>query len=89
MAADQLGAAVVGHGRQVTGSPLLHEKGQEVDLEQHVAELVEQLGVVTGVGRVGQLVRLLHRVGDDRALVLLAIPRALRAQPAGDLVQAL
>jgi hypothetical protein len=36
-----------------------------------------------------QLVRLLDRVRDDRALVLLAVPRAFRAQAAGERVEAL
>ena len=47
-----------------------------MDLEEDVAELVEELGVVAGVGSLGQLVSLLDGVGDDRALVLLAIPGA-------------
>ena len=46
MAADQLLAAVVGHLGQRALSPLLEEQGQEVDLEEDVAELVEQLGVI-------------------------------------------
>ena len=58
-----------------------------MDLEQHVAELVEQLGVVAAMGGVGELVGLLDGVRDDRALVLLAIPGALAPQPAGDRVQ--
>ena len=58
-------------------------------LEEDVAELVEQLGVVAlVVRRVGELVGLLDRVRDDRALVLLAVPRALHAQPARELVEA-
>jgi hypothetical protein len=59
-----------------------------VDLEEHVAELVAQLGVVAGVGGIGELVGLLDGVRDDRALVLLAIPRALAPQAAGQLVEA-
>ena len=51
---------------------------EEVDLEQHVAELVEQLGVVAGVRRVGELVGLLDGVRDDAALVLLAVPGTSR-----------
>ncbi len=57
-------------------------------LKEHVAELVEQLGVVTLLRGGGQLVGLLHRVGDDRALVLLAVPRALHPQPPGQRVEA-
>ena len=58
-----------------------------MDLEEHVAELVEQLGVVARVGGGGQLVGLLERVRDDRALVLLAIPGTLPAQAAGERVE--
>ena len=58
-----------------------------MDLEEDVAELVEQLGVVAGVRRRGELVGLLDRVRDDRALVLLAVPGALAAEPAGELVE--
>jgi hypothetical protein len=60
-----------------------------VHLEEHVAELVEQLGVVARVGGGRQLIGLLDRVRHDRALVLLAVPRALLAQPAGERVEAL
>ena len=79
---------VLGHLGQRAGAALLEQQRQEVDLEQHVAELVEQLGVVAGVRGGGQLVRLLDRVRDDRALVLLAVPRALAPQPARQLVEA-
>jgi hypothetical protein len=51
-----------------------------VHLEQHVAELVEQLCVVALVGGVRKLVGLLDGVRDDRPLVLLAVPRTLPAQ---------
>ena len=73
--------------REVAGPALLEQQRQEVDLEQDVAELVEQLGVVAALRGVGQLVGLLDRVRDDRALVLLAVPRALDAQPARDRVE--
>ena len=59
-----------------------------MDLEQHVAELVDELGVVAAARGVGQLIGLLDRVRNDRALVLLAVPGAFAAQPAGDLVEA-
>jgi len=87
VAADQLLAAAVGHRDQVAGAPLLGQQRQEVDLEQDVAQLVDQLGVVAGVRGVGQLVGLLDGVGDDRALVLLAVPRAVAAQAPRDLVE--
>ena len=66
---------------------LLEQQREEVDLEQHVAELVQQLRVVTRVRRVGQLVGLLDGVGDDAALVLLAVPGTLAPQAAGDRVE--
>ena len=59
-----------------------------MDLEEDVAELVEQLRVVALVRRIGELVGLLNGVGHDRALVLLAVPRALAAQPPRQLVEA-
>ncbi|MDX6492133.1 MAG: hypothetical protein QOH02_68 [Gaiellaceae bacterium] len=89
MAADQLLAAVLGDLGQRAGAPLLEQEREEVDLEEHVAQLVEQLGVVARLGGVGQLVGLLDGVRDDRALVLVAVPRALAAQAPGQLVEAL
>ena len=58
-----------------------------MDLEQDVAQLVEQLGVVAAVGRVGELVGLLDGVRHDRPLVLLAVPRALDPQAPRQLVE--
>ena len=88
VAADELLAAVLGDGAEVAGAALLEQQRQEVHLEQDVAELVEQLGVVAGVRGVGELVGLLDGVRHDRALVLLAVPRALDAQAARELVEA-
>ena len=89
MAADQLLAAVLGDLGERAAAALLEQQREEVDLEEHVAELVEQLGVVARVRGGRQLIGLLDRVRHDRALVLLAIPRALHAQPAGERVEAL
>ena len=88
MPADQLLAAVLGDVGQRARAALLEQQREEVDLEEDVAELVEQLGVVTRVGGRGELVGLLDRVRDDRALVLLAVPGALAPQPPGQLVEA-
>src|SRR3954452_3001111 len=87
MAADQLRAAVLGDAGHVARAALLEQQREEVHLKEDVAELVEQLAVVAGVGGVGELVGLLDRVRDDRALVLLAVPGALAAQAAGQLVE--
>ena len=81
--ADQLLAHVLGDLGQRAAAALLEQQREEVDLEEDVAELVEQLGVVAGVGRRGELVGLLDGVRDDRALVLLAVPRALDAAGGG------
>jgi hypothetical protein len=86
--ADQLLAAVLGDLGQRAGAALLEQQRQEVHLEEHVAQLVQQLGVIARVGGRGELVRLLDRVRDDRALVLLAVPGALAPQPPGQLVEA-
>ena len=87
MAADQLVGDVTGNRREVTLAALLQQQREEVDLEQDVAELVDQLRVVARVSRVGELVGLLDGVRHDAALVLLAIPRALAPQPPRHLVQ--
>jgi hypothetical protein len=89
MTADQLLPAMLGHLGQAPLAALLEQQGQEVDLEEHVAQLVEQLRVIARVGRVRQLVGLLDRVRHDRALVLLPVPGALPAEPARDLVEPL
>jgi hypothetical protein len=80
---------MLGHLGKAALTALLEQQGQEVDLEQHVAQLVEQLGVVARVGGVRELVGLLDRMRDDRALVLLAVPGALVPEPACDLVEPL
>ena len=67
---------------------LLAEQRQERRLEEQVAELVEQLRREAGLAHgVGDLVRLLDGVRDDRGRRLRAIPRALAAQQRGQLEQ--
>jgi hypothetical protein len=80
MAADELLVHAARDRGEVAGAALGEQERQEVDLEQQVAELVEQLPVVGGKGGVRDLVRLLDRVRDDRLRRLLAIPRAVAAQ---------
>ena len=60
-----------------------------MNLEEHVTELIHELGVIATPSSVGQLVCLLERVRHDRALVLLTIPRALAPQATSDLIQTL
>ena len=59
-----------------------------MDLEEHVAELVEQLRVIVAVRRIGELIGLLDGMGDDRAGVLRAVPRAVATQAPRQLVKA-
>src|SRR5215212_11791185 len=88
MAANELLRHQLRDPRQVAGVPLLEQQRQEEDLKEDVAELVEELLVVTARRGVRELVGLLHGVGDDRALVLLSVPRALPAQAPGHGVEA-
>jgi hypothetical protein len=64
---------------EVTGTPLLQQQRQEIDLEEQVSELVEEFRVVGRERSVGDLVRFLDGVRNDRLLRLLAIPRTLAA----------
>jgi hypothetical protein len=82
MPAHELRVHVLGDLAERAGPALLQQQREEVDLEEDVTELVEQLRVVVRVRRGRELVGLLDRVRDDRALVLLAVPRALAPQPA-------
>ena len=85
--AHELLVDAAGHLRQVAGASLLEQEREEVDLEEQVAELVEQLLVVAGERRVRDLVGLLDRVRDDRRRGLLAVPRAVAAQPLRQLLE--
>src|SRR5262249_41807564 len=87
MARDELGVDSLGDRLKVAGAALVEEEREEVDLEEQVAELVEQLGVVRGESRVGDLVRLLDRVRHDRFRGLLAVPGALAPEPLGQLLE--
>ena len=80
MAPHELLVHAAGHLREVACPSLLQQEREEVDLEEQVAELVEELLVVAGERGVRDLVRLLDRVRDDRRRGLLAIPGALAAQ---------
>ena len=87
MARDELRVDRARDGLEVAGAALGEQQREEVGLEEQVAELVEQLGVVARERGVGDLVGLLDRVRHDRALRLLAIPGALAAQALGQLLE--
>src|SRR5207253_1388177 len=67
--------------REIARALLLEQQREEVDLEEQVAELVEQLAVVARERCIRDLVRLLDRVRHDRARRLLAVPRTVAPQP--------
>ena len=87
VATDQLLAAVLGDLSKIARAALLKQQREKNHLEEHVSQLVEQLSVVALVHGVGKLIDLLDRVWHDRALVLLAIPRALAAQQVRQLIE--
>ena len=72
---------------EVARSALGEEQRQEERLVEQVTELVDELRVVVRHCGVRHLVRLFHGVGDDRAGRLVGVPRALAAQPRGELLK--
>jgi hypothetical protein len=87
VAPDELLVDPLGDGGEVAGALLVEQKGEEIRLEEEVAELVEELVVVAGHGRVRDLVRLLDRVRNDGLRRLAPVPRALAAEPLGQLLE--
>ena len=87
VAADELGVHPARDRLEIAFSLLLEQEGEEIDLEEKVAELVEQLRRFAARRGVGDLVRLLDRVRHDRERGLLAIPRAVAAQPPRQVLQ--
>ena len=68
-------------------SLLGEEEREEVDLEEEVAELVEELLGRARGGRVRDLVRLLDGVRDDRPSGLLAVPGTVPAKALRQLLE--
>src|SRR2546423_3553436 len=87
MPGDELGVNCLGDTLEIAGVALLEEESEEVDLEQEVAELVEQLLVVVCERGIRDLVRLFDRVRDDRPRGLLTIPGAVTPQPLRQLLE--
>ena len=77
MPAHELLVRATGNRLEILASALGQQQREEVDLEQEVAELVGELRVVAPNRCVGDLVGLLDRMRDDRALGLLTIPGAV------------
>jgi len=87
VARDQLLVDSPRNRGEVAPALLLEQQGQEVGLEEEVAELVLELRRVTEQRGVCDLVGLLDRVRDDRPRRLLAVPRAVAAKTLGQLLQ--
>ena len=87
VAADELRVDRPGDRLEVAVPLLLEQQGEEIRLEEQVAELVEQLRRIAGVRGVGDLVRLLDRVRHDRPRRLLPVPGAVAAEPPRQLLQ--
>ena len=79
MATDELLVNPARYLRKVSLPALLEQQREEVHLEEEVAELVEELGVVVSERRFGDLVGLLDRMGNDRARRLRAVPGTVAA----------
>ena len=83
MPAHELVVHQAGDSFEIPMAFLLEQQREEEDLEEQVAELVEELLVVARERGVGDLVRLLDRVRHDRPRGLLAVPRAVSPKPLG------
>ena len=58
-------------------------------LEENVSELVDQPRIITAHRRVSQFIGLLKRMRNNRPLILLAVPGAIPAKSACQLIQPL
>ena len=76
MAANQLVGDVPGDVLEIERAAFLRQLTMENDLQQQIAKFLFQLVIVTGFDRVEQFIDFLHRVPPQRAMILLAIPRA-------------
>jgi len=83
VAADELRVDAARDRLEVAAPLLREQEGEEVDLEEEVAELVEELLGRARDRGVGDLVRLLDGVRDDRPRRLLPVPGAVAAKPLG------
>src|SRR5207247_8723703 len=79
VATDELLVDPARHLLEARPAALLEQEGEEVDLEEEVAELVGELRVVARERRVRDLVCLLDGVRDDRPRGLRPVPGAVAA----------
>src|SRR5919204_5986278 len=87
MPPDELRVHATRDRLEVARALLREEQGKEVHLEKQIAELIRQLRLVARDGGVRDLIGLLDRVRNDRPLGLLAVPRAVAAQPERELLE--
>jgi len=83
MPRDQLVVNRAGHARQIALALFLQQQREEKGLEEKVAELVLELGRVAEDRRIGDLIRFLDGVRNDRPNRLLAVPGTVTAEPLG------
>jgi hypothetical protein len=75
------------HRGQVGAALLLEKQGEEVGLEEEVAELVLQLAGIGAKRRIRDLVGFFDRVRDDRPRRLRPVPGAVAAEPLGQALE--
>ena len=81
VAEDQFFADAVGHVVQVEAAGVLLDGGVEEDLEQHVSQLLPQVGGVLLVDGLGHLIGLLDEVAADALVGLGPVPGAAAGGP--------
>ena len=84
---DELRVDPARHSLEIAVALLAEKEREKVDLEEQIAELVEQLGAVIGKRGLRDLICLFDGVRHDRARRLLAVPRTLDAEPLGQLLE--
>ncbi len=89
MTPDQLLGELACDPAQVPFPPLFEQQREEDDLKEHVPELVPDRGIVPATGCFGEFIRLLDRMGNDRAFVLFPVPGAFSPETAGHFIQPL
>jgi hypothetical protein len=87
MSSDELVVNAPRDRGEVAAALLLEQQGKEVGLEEQVAELILELGTVSGERGVRDLIGLFDGVRDDRPRRLLPIPGTVAAEPLGQALE--